>query len=93
MSRVRYQAVALADPAEVSAISRRFVSTVARNVQMSTDTNVSATLAACCIQSALFAIIAINGLTEDEAETAAAAALQNMRDGRFFQLNTPPGEA
>lgn len=93
MNRYRYETVALSNPAEVSAKARAFVSEVAFGLEPPAGANVSASLASCSVQWALFAVFAINGLSEAEAETACAAALQNLRAANMFNDQRPIGQA
>ena len=89
----RYEIVGLANPSEVSARARALISEIQRSLIPPDGCNVSATLAASSVQWVLFAVYAINGLSELEAEAACDVALKTLRAGNVFNDQRPEGRA
>jgi len=88
-----YQTVPLKNPAEVSARARELVSQIALSLDFTPDTAISVTLAAAAVQWSLFQVFVINGLTQDEAETACALAVHSLDNFGIWKTERPEGQA
>jgi uncharacterized membrane protein YhhN len=74
----------VANPQRVSLNAGLFVRAVEEGLTLAPGENRAASLAASMIAHALFAVIKRQGLTEGEARGAAAAAIDALAAGKFF---------